>query len=54
MTDQLENETARDIAEPGNEQFNWGSRLFAGTLVAILVFFWWLLIYSGGVLVHHG
>jgi hypothetical protein len=33
---------------------NWGPKLFVGVLVAILVFFYWLLIYSGGVTVHHG
>ncbi len=33
---------------------NWGSLLFYGTLVASLVFFWWLLIHSGGVTIHHG
>jgi hypothetical protein len=33
---------------------NWGKTLFVATLVAILVFFWWLLIYSGGVSGHHG
>ena len=33
---------------------NWGPRLFLGALVAVLAFFYWLLIYSGGVTVHHG
>ncbi|MEA3278260.1 MAG: hypothetical protein U9Q81_23810 [Pseudomonadota bacterium] len=32
----------------------WGPKLFLGALVAILVFFWWLLIWSGGVDPHHG
>jgi len=32
----------------------WGPWLFAGTLLVILVFFWWLVIYSGGVAVQHG
>ncbi len=31
----------------------WGQWLFYGVLVSILVFFWWLLIYSGGVVLHH-
>ncbi len=35
-------------------QSNWGSKLFFITLVAILVFFWWILIYSGGVTGGHG
>ncbi|MES9880499.1 MAG: hypothetical protein ABW185_06405 [Sedimenticola sp.] len=33
---------------------SWGPKLFFGTLVAILVFFYWLVIYAGGVVVHHG
>jgi len=28
----------------------WGPKLFWATLVAILVFFWWLILYSHGVL----
>jgi hypothetical protein len=33
---------------------SWGKKLFIATLVAILCFFYWLLIYAGGVTVHHG
>ena len=33
---------------------SWGSKLFLATLFAVLVFFWWFLIYSGGVGGHHG
>lgn len=33
---------------------SWGPRLFWIVLVLILVFFWWVLIYSGGVTPHHG
>ena len=33
---------------------NWGPWLFYGTLIFVLVFFWWLLIESGGVSGHHG
>ena len=33
---------------------NWGPKLFFGTLVAVLAFFYWLLIYSGGVTGHAG
>lgn len=33
---------------------NWGAWLFYGTLAAVLIFFWWLLIESGGVSGHHG
>jgi len=31
----------------------WGVKLFIATLVGLLLFFWWLLIYSGGVELHH-
>ena len=43
--------------EPGAEEripadaqnkSKWGSKLFFATLFAALIFFWWLLIYSGG------
>ena len=33
--------------EPANT--TWGPKLFFGTFLAVLVFFWWLLIYSHGV-----
>lgn len=33
---------------------SWGPKLFWGALLAILGFFYWLVIYSGGVVVHHG
>jgi hypothetical protein len=33
---------------------NWGGKLFFGVLFAVLAFFWWLLIYSGGVVGQHG
>ncbi|MCP3868446.1 MAG: hypothetical protein GY703_10185 [Gammaproteobacteria bacterium] len=36
------------------KKVTWGPKLFLGALVAILIFFYWLLIYSGGVTVHHG
>jgi hypothetical protein len=32
----------------------WGKKLFISTLIVLLGFFYWLLIYSGGVTVHHG
>lgn len=31
-----------------------GRRLFIVTLIAVLAFFWWLLIHSGGVSAPHG
>ena len=39
--------------QPDGGKVSWGPRLFLGALVALLVFFYWLLIYSGGVTVHH-
>ena len=45
----------KESRQPAPEkENNWGPKLFIGVLVAILVFFYWLLIYSGGVTVHHG
>ena len=38
----------------GNGERGWGRRLFFGTLVGVLGFFYWLLIYSGGVAGHAG
>lgn len=32
----------------------WGPKLFLGVLVAVLLFFYWLLIYSGGAGGHNG
>jgi hypothetical protein len=34
-------------------EIKWGARLFFGVLIPVLVFFWWLLIYSGGVAGNH-
>ena len=39
---------------PEGKRIGWGPKLFFSTLLALLVFFYWLLIYSGGVSVHHG
>ncbi len=36
-------------ARNDSDRTTWGPRLFYGTLVAVLVFFWWLAIYSHGV-----
>ncbi len=35
-------------------EVTWGPKLFIAAAVAILAFFYWLLIYSGGVTVYHG
>ncbi|MCU7931910.1 MAG: hypothetical protein KZQ90_14000 [Candidatus Thiodiazotropha sp. (ex Codakia rugifera)] len=42
------------IKSPEPKSRSWGSKLFIAVLVVILAFFYWLLIYSGGVTVHHG
>jgi hypothetical protein len=48
-------ESEQDREKPGNSgEVTWGPRLFFGTLLAVLVFFYWLLIYSGGVSGHGG
>jgi len=37
-----------------SQKTGWGAKLFYITLVASLVFFWWLLIYSHGISpIHH-
>ncbi|MES9923819.1 MAG: hypothetical protein ABW152_07005 [Candidatus Thiodiazotropha endolucinida] len=33
---------------------SWGPKLFIAVLIAVLLFFYWLLIYSGGVTIDHG
>jgi len=32
----------------GSKSDSWGPKLFWGTIAALLLFFYWLLIYSGG------
>jgi hypothetical protein len=56
MTNTLQNKKNTKEHRPNNtkEHSNWGAKLFLGTLFAVLAFFWWLLIYSGGVGGHHG
>ena len=44
-------ETGKHTSSQGES--TWGPKLFLGTAVAVLAFFWWLLIYSGGVTPHH-
>ena len=36
-------------SDAGSGRYTWGPKLFYLTLVAGLVFFWWLLIYDHGV-----
>jgi len=45
--------TNRELASgTSRKASNWGVLLFVGTLALVLIFFWWLLIYSGGVSGH--
>jgi hypothetical protein len=54
MIDKKSDES-RDAAVGGRfPKSGWGPRLFLGVLALLLVFFWWLLIWSGGVDPHHG
>ncbi|MCU7810328.1 MAG: hypothetical protein KZQ77_03715 [Candidatus Thiodiazotropha sp. (ex Notomyrtea botanica)] len=39
---------------PETKSASWGPKLFIAVLLALLAFFYWLLIYSGGVTVYHG
>ncbi len=54
MTDDKVDDSPDTAADEGLLKPGWGPKLFLGTLVAVLVFFWWLLIWSGGVGPHHG
>lgn len=36
------------------QKTSWGPKLFLATFVGIMLFFYWVLIYSGGVVVQHG
>ena len=51
MTDNSEQQ--RETA-PDPLRATWGPKLFLATLVALLGFFYWLLIYSGGATGHQG
>ena len=46
--------TDNDQKPSSDVSSSWGRTLFFVTLAASAVFFWWLLIYSHGVTVHHG
>ncbi len=47
---------ARETAmEPATDESTttWGPKLFYGVLIAVLVFFWWMVIYPHGVAPTH-
>jgi len=54
MSDTTPGNSTADQAETKPRTSNWGPAVFLFTLACVLVFFWWLVIYSGGVEVHHG
>ncbi len=54
MTDDRNGNSPNASAGGGLLKPGWGPKLFVAVLLAILVFFWWLLIWSGGVDPHHG
>ena len=45
---------SNDKDDKNTAEVTWGPKLFFTTLLVILSFFYWLLIYSGGVTPHHG
>ena len=52
---QTDNQSTKSSTNAGGSgEASWGPKLFLGVFVLVLVFFWWLLIYSGGVSGHHG
>ena len=44
----MNHEPRKRVQRPAGGEVSWGPKLFFGTLVAVLLFFYWLLIYSGG------
>ena len=50
----LNEATSEDSLEVGqDESTSWGPKLFYGVLIAVLVFFWWMVIYPHGVISTH-
>lgn len=50
----IENEAEINLAQENLEQaVTWGPKLFYGVLIAVLVFFWWMVIYPHGVVSTH-
>ncbi len=46
----MDDDTKSRMIEPSK----WGPKLFMATAIGVAVFFWWMLIYSGGVVSQHG
>jgi len=49
-----EDQDETDLTTDRTAATSWGPKLFWAVLIGVLVFFWWLLIYSHGVEVHQG
>ncbi len=62
MTDSIDSPVSTSDKQSGQQESDrveapsvgWGPKLFFGVFAVVLVFFWWLLIYSHGVTPHHG
>jgi hypothetical protein len=56
MEQPIPTDTVKDQGGPTSflSGVNWGGKLFLAVLITVLVFFWWLLIDSGGVVGIHG
>lgn len=54
MSEPIRSDLPAEPQRSGPPATGWGPRLFLGALAVVLVFFWWLLIWSGGVVPHHG
>ena len=47
-------EAQQDAMESAHDELTtWGPKLFYGVLIAVLVFFWWMVIYPHGVAPTH-
>ncbi len=49
----VDQKTEHHKEQGSGHQSTWGPKLFLWTAAGLVLFFWWLLIYSGGVVLHH-
>ncbi|MCF6237009.1 MAG: hypothetical protein L3J70_11670 [Gammaproteobacteria bacterium] len=49
----VDDKSAEQASGDTGYRTTWGTKLFWGVLIGLLVFFWWLLIYSHGIEVSH-
>ena len=50
MSDQFSAEQNEQAS--AQEKVSWGPKLFYGVMIAVLIFFWWMVIYPHGVAPH--